>query len=220
MLEHHLESYLTKLKQSNARVTNWLSDGTELTDEFAVFPEISIPEDLHTFWANLNGVSEPQDTTLEYLWLDGQFMFYSIDQSLSDYKITLNLINDDPEFAKYWPIGFLPIGTPGDGSRLLVNCVHGSPTYGSVYELFHGDGISRLTKSLSKYFLMLDQLFDSGTIKVLESGEIEIDFDEYREKGRDMNPGCDRFDDNISIVSPNLNKKPKKRSIFDIFRRT
>jgi hypothetical protein len=219
MLEIYLNSYLAKLEKKGASVADWISDGRALECDFNAFPEVSLPEDLVKFWGVMNGISEPEGTTYEHIWIDGQFVYFSIDQSVNDYRITKELIVKDPKMADYWPIGFVPIGTPGDGSRLLVNCIKDSPTYGAVYELFHGDGVSRLSATLSDYFKMLDELFDCGTISVLESGEVELNFDEYHEKGREMNPRCDGFDDTIQPASMSMDWK-KKTFAFGFFKRS
>jgi hypothetical protein len=129
--------------------------------------------------------------------LDGTFGYFSAQHAVEDYKTSEKLWATEPEFEDYLPRGFLPIGSPGDGSRLLVNCRKDSPTYGGVYELSHGIGLSRHADSLNSYFSTIFELFDKGAIFVDQSGSIDFNEDEANTIAAKRNPDCDAYNDSL-----------------------
>ncbi|MDA7428200.1 hypothetical protein PGB28_07000 [Primorskyibacter aestuariivivens] len=139
-------------------------------------------------------MSVPAGTLLQYTWLDGTFCYLGVEEASLDYEMSSRTREQDHSFENYWPSAFIPIGTPGEGSRLLVNSLEGSATYGSVYELTYVEGVSRISASLSQYFETLNACIANGALTVTEDGEVCIEFDGFRSIGRRMNPGCDYFD--------------------------
>lgn len=158
--------------------------------------DLVIPQSLLDFWAVANGTNLDKEPTCDQIWLDGVFYYYSHTQAYDDYQICLNLWESDENFESYWPKGFLPIGSPGDGSRLLVNCNSQSPTYGHIYELFHGIGVSKHTISLDQYFKTKISVFEMNGLFV-KDGIVELNFDIADKLSANMNPGCDAYDDNL-----------------------
>ena len=139
-----LRMVISRLKQKQAEAADRLCPGRTNAGELlkASFPDLKPPEDLKVMWREMNGVSIEGDPSLESLWLDGQNAFLGEEEAVDDYMMATRLQNDEPEFAQYWPKGFVPIASPGDGSRLLINCVTDSPTFGAVYFLGSRCGIS------------------------------------------------------------------------------
>ncbi|MEJ8562341.1 SMI1/KNR4 family protein [Yoonia sp. GPGPB17] len=196
-----LEDFVSALRSANAIATTWLVPSRQLEPTFHGFAEVSLPDDLIASWSLFNGMTVPPETPLEQTWLDGQFLYLSFDSAGEDYRLAKELWDEDPLFDAYWPNGFVPIGTPGDGSRLLVNCRDGSPTYGAVYELMHAVGVARLSNSLSRYCETLNQALDEGAITVSEHGLVKMEFQKFARIGAQMNPGCDGFDESIPSAS-------------------
>ncbi|MDJ0614997.1 MAG: SMI1/KNR4 family protein, partial [Rhizobiaceae bacterium] len=177
-----------------AQVLSWVRPGTNDFSAFDAVDTVSLPEELRQLWSSFNGMSVPEGTLLQYTWLDGTFSYLGVEEAARDFDSSTELWEQDQDFEDYWPKAFVPIGTPGDGSRLLVNCLAGSPTYGSVYELFHGIGVSRMSASLSQYFMTLNACKANGAVTVTDDGKVSIDFDAFQKIGRRMNPGCDHFE--------------------------
>lgn len=201
MLEQQLIVFLGKVRHAGATTAEWLNPGTNNFAGFDSVDAVTLHPDLQKLWKHFNGITCPDGTHLEYTWLDGQFAYFSVLEALEDYQVSVPLWKQQADFENYWPQGFVPIGTPGDGSRLLVNCRASSPTYGSVYVLMHGDGVSRMATSLTRYFQTLNVGFDENAIVVTEQGEISYDFDAMREIGMRINPGCDGFDSKLPTAS-------------------
>ncbi|MBT8494472.1 MAG: SMI1/KNR4 family protein [Deltaproteobacteria bacterium] len=200
-----LEAYLAALKDQGAVVAGLVNDGAsdEEVAKLEQVPGCTFPADVVAMFRVMNGLARTEDTTYDQLWVDGTFAWFSIDEAIADYQTTEELrANDKPEgFDVYWPTGFFPIGTPGDGSRLLVNCRNGSPTYGAVYELFHGDGLSRHANSLTAYVQTVATALAQRVITVDDDGCLEPDEDAYNRTGRQLNPGCDATDDSLPSAS-------------------
>lgn len=194
VLEQELRAFLDALGSQNPKALSWLRPGT---DDFSAFDEIdtiALPDDLRQLWSIFDGMSVPEGTLMQYTCLDGTFSYLSVEEAAEDFEVSVDLWEKDQEFENYWPKGFVPIGTPGDGSRLLVNCLAGSSTFGSVYELLHGIGVSRMAVSLSQYFKTLNAFLASGALSVANDGEVLVDFDSCQKIGRHMNPGCNHYD--------------------------
>ena len=193
-LEQAIREYLDAISTQNARAPSWVRPGTDDISAFDAVDVVSLPEELRQLWSSFNGMSVPEGTLLQFTWLDGTYEYFSVEEAAQDFEVSVDLWAKDQDFKKYWPIGFVPLGTPGDGSRLLVNCLASSPTYGSVYDLLHGVGVSRISGSLSQYFKTLNACLASSALTVADDGEVSVDIDAYRKIGRQMNPGCDHFD--------------------------
>ncbi len=193
-LEEEIRAFLEVIASQNAQAVSWICPGTNDFSAFDAIDNVSLPEELRQLWSSFNGMSVPEGTLLQYTWLDGTFSYLGVEESARDFGMSIALWEQDQDFEAYWPKAFVPIGTPGDGSRLLVNCLAGSPTFGSVYELFHGIGVSRMSASLSQYFKTLNTCQATGALTVTDDGEVSIDFDAFKRIGRQMNPGCDHFD--------------------------
>jgi hypothetical protein len=188
-------AYLDAIREGGAKVSGWLRPGTpdalSLLNEH--LPELAPPGELAALWACFDGIEGPEEATLADLWLDGAFRFYSVGQAINDYRVCYELWAADPAFEDYWPKGFLPIATPGDGSRLLVNCIKDSATHGSVYELLHGSGVTRSSASIGRYFETAKAWLAGGALKVNEAGQLDIDFAAAGQIARGMNPDCDSW---------------------------
>ncbi|XWN33865.1 MAG: SMI1/KNR4 family protein [Devosia sp.] len=204
MLEQHLEAYLGKIRAAGWRAFVWLNPGTNDFTAFDAFHAVTLHPELRQLWAQFDGMTIPDGTLQHLTLLDGQFTYNSVAEASKDYRGTLEFWEQEPDFRTYWPQGFVPLGTPGDGSRLLVNCRAGSPTYGGVYDLFHGTGVTRMSASLSRYFATLSAGFDEGVITVTPEGDVEIDFDAIRVVGKNMNPGCDAFNEDLPSASETM----------------
>ena len=61
----------------------------------------------------------------------------------------------------------------------------------------HGVGVARLSRSLARYFETLNAAFEAGAIFVTEAGEVDLDFEAFRDLSRHLNPHCDAFDDSL-----------------------
>lgn len=197
-LEQQLDAFLGAVVSKNAVAAKWLSLGTTDFTAIEAFDDVALPKELRQLWSRFNGMTVPESTLLEFTWLDGIFCYLSVADAAIEYQTALELWDQDQDFEAYWPRAFVPIGTPGDGSRLLVNCLDGSPTYGSVYELFHGLGVSRISASLSRYFETLNACLKEGAISFTGEGEVSLDFDAFALIGKQYNPRCDRFDETCS----------------------
>lgn len=193
-LDGELRTFVEAITSQKAQAVNWIRTGTKDLSSFASFDMVTLPAELCELWSMIDGMSVPDDTLMQYTWLDGTFCYFCVEEAAHDYEVSLGLWEQDQYLKDYWPQAFVPIGTPGDGSRLLVNCLASSPTYGSVYELFHGEGISRISESLSQYFKTLNACLANGALTVTHDGEVAVDFDAFYNIGRQMNPGCDHFD--------------------------
>lgn len=193
-----LDHYLSILTDRGAKIVSNIAPGQVLGREFADCAEIDIHPEVIALWARMNGVLDFEGQILDDLWFDGQYFYFSIGESRADYQVTLDLVADDPTIDDYFPRGFVPVGSPGDGSRLLVNCRTGSPTYGAVYDLMHGMGARRLSASLDRYFETLCAFFEHGALSVNEAGQVDIDFEKIDLIGVPMNPGCDGYDTSLT----------------------
>ena len=204
-------SYLDAIRASGAKVAGWLRPGTPdaLSLLNAHIPELAPPGELAQLWACFDGIEGPESATLGELWLDGAFRFFSVAEAISDYHVCYELWAADPSFEDYWPKGFLPLATPGDGSRLLVNCLADSPTYGSVYELLHGSGVSRSAASVGRYFETASAWLSGGALKVNEAGQLDIDFAAAGEIARTMNPDCDSWGSAVAQTETTRDSTPR-----------
>ncbi len=164
--------------------------------QFGAPEGVKLPDDLLAFWRVYDGCAAG-DRVLEQEWMDGVFMYFSATDARADYDICLPLWADDPDFLAYWPPRFVPVATPGDGSRLLVNCDAASPTYGAVYDLFHGVGVSKCAASLAQHFGTRNALFDAGIISVTPEGLVSFDFEADTSLAQKMNPGCNHWDTSL-----------------------
>lgn len=192
-----LRTVIKRLKHRDAeaarRVLPGRNDGGEKLAR--AFPKLKPPEDLMTLWQVMDGVDLVGDPSLEALWLDGVNAFLSEDEAIDDYITAQRLQADEPDFAEYWPEGFVPVASPGEGSRLLVNCVKDSPTHGALYTLDHGVGLSRMSRSLGQYFETILDWLDTGALNVDAHGFVKLDLEAASRIAATMNPGCDAWDD-------------------------
>jgi len=191
-------AYVDALRQRNARSVTFLRPGSPYAGAGVreAFPDLTLPHDVFTLWASFDGVAPTGETPLGDIWLDGVFYFHSEEEAVADYRIALSMQNE-ADFASYWPAGFFPVATPGDGSRLLVNGIAGSPTQGAVYELIHGDGLYRRASSLARYFETALAWLERGATRVTFNGQVEPDFARAKTIARELNPGCDGWDDSL-----------------------
>lgn len=191
-------TYVDALRRQNAKAATFLQPGNPNAGAAlrAAFPDLDVPEDVLALWRAFNGIAPSGDTPLGDLWLDGVFYFYSENEAIDDYRVSVDLQSQEG-FGEYWPLGFVAVGTPGDGSRLLVNCIPGSPTHGSVYELLHGDGLYRRAESLSRYFETVLVWLERGATRVTFNGQVEPDFARAKTIARELNPSCDGWDDTL-----------------------
>lgn len=201
MLDVALNTYLDNIIGSGATLTEWLNQGSADFTAFDANQDITLHPDLKALWQRFNGMTLPDGSLLQQTWLDGQFSYFSINAAAADYQASLPLWEDDPHFEEYWPKGFVPLGTPGDGSRLLVNCRANSPTYGAVYDLIHGIGVSRMSDSLVRYFETLNACLTADVIKVTAEGDVDVDLEAMKRIGKPMNSGCDAFDDTLEAAA-------------------
>ena len=195
--ERAVRTLVKRLKEKGAEAAMRLLPGRKDGGEklARAFPKLKIPQDVHTLWQTMDGVSLDGDPALDALWLDGMNAFLSEEEAIDDYIMAARLQSDEPDFEQYWPEGFLPVASPGEGSRLLVNCVKDSPTHGALYMLDHGVGLSRMTASLGQYFeTMLDWL-DTGAISVDREGVVRLNMAAAARVASTMNPDCDAWDD-------------------------
>ena len=191
------QTYINLLKNEGATVLGFLNPSTQSVDlsKFNAL-DLVVPQSLLDFWAIADGTNTDKKSTCDRIWLDGVFYYYSNTQAYEDYLRCLGLWENDETFESYWPKGFLPIATPGDGSRLLVNCRSQSPTRGHIYELFHGVGLSKHASSLSQYFKTKIAVFEANHLFV-KDGIVELDFDLADILSKHMNPGCDAYDNTL-----------------------
>lgn len=191
-------AYVDALRRLNARAVTFLKPGNANAGQAvrAAYPDLALPADVEALWRAFNGVTPSGDTPLGDIWLDGMFHFLSEAEAIDDYREALALQGEEG-FSEYWPRGFFPVATPGEGSRLLVNCIADSPTRGAVYELTHGVGVCRVATSLTRQFEITLVCLERGAIQVTLSGQIEPDFSRVREIARELDPGCDGTDDTL-----------------------
>lgn len=191
-----IADHLNALRELGARPTTFLNAGAVKPGVTTAerYPELSLPADVLELWRQFDGVKHIDGTTLEQLWLDGSFYFLSEAEAANDYAVCFDLWEFDETFEDYWPKGFYPIATPGDGSRLLINCNLNAPTFGAVYELFHGDGVSKSANSLSDYFLTASAWLAEGATWLDERKCVDRDFEKSSIIARRLNPGCDSWD--------------------------
>ncbi len=165
-------------------------------DAHAVFADVEgvrLHEDVIALWQTFNGTVQ-NDAPLGKLWLDGTFFYLGAEDSREDYRISEPMWLEDPTFAEYMPPRFIAVGSPGDGSRLMVNCDTASPTYGAVYELFHGIGVRKRSMSLARHFETLIAQLDTGALTCTQDGEMNMDFEAEKIMGQKLNPGCNHWD--------------------------
>lgn len=185
-----LKVYLKKLKDADAETLNFYSIKSGVI-EVQPFIDLNLvlPKDLQDFWSVVKGVENETNTTVEKTWLDGTFTYFSAEESLIDYNVWQDVCEQNLEMKDwYMPSGFLPIGSPGEGSRILVNCRKSSPTHGHVYELFHGIGLTKLSENLSQYFRTLILAFNHGLS--VKDGYVNVDESQFNKIAAMMNPGC------------------------------
>ena len=124
--------------------------------------------------------------------------FLGEEEAVDDYMMATRLQNRmNPNFAQYWPKGFVPVASPGDGSRLLVNCVQGFANAFGARLLPGPRGGSSLVwrASMGQYFeTMLDWL-DTGAISVDREGVVRLNMAAAARVASTMNPDCDAWDD-------------------------
>ena len=193
-----LQNYLTNLREQKAGVVDHLQAGATATD-LEVLDRLSnceIPEAVKSMWHVFNGTSRPEGVTSGELWLDGNFIFFSVGEAVQDYGLSQKLWEEDPDFENYLPKGFLPIATPGEGSRLLVNCRPSSPTHGGIYELLHGHGIVKHSASLSDYFKTLLAALKQGGL-VIKEARVKFVEGVFDGIAKQMNPHCDAFNTDL-----------------------
>lgn len=198
-----VEKYLDDLKRRGAEAVRFLNNGSQHAGEKLALahPELSVPPDLLTMWRVFDGLSYDQPSKCDQVWLEGAFYVLSEQEAVDDYAACLSLWADDPEFKDYWPNGFFPFAKPGDGSRLLVNCVPESSTHGAVYELFHGVGVSKSANSISDYFVTALAWLKEGATRLDDRSYVERDFEASRLIAARLNPDCDRWDDSLPPAS-------------------
>lgn len=191
-------AYIAALRSLNAKCVGYLRPGNlgAGTATHAAFPDLAIPDDVVEIWRAFDGVAPPGDALLGDVWLDGVYYFFSEEEAIEEYRVALSLQQQDG-FPDYWPLGFFPIASPGDGSRLVVNCIIGSPTYGHVYELLHSDGLRRYASSVPQYFETVLSWLDEGALKVNFNRQVDPDLERARLIARDLNPGCDGWDETL-----------------------
>lgn len=189
-----IDAYIAELKKRGAKSASLLRPGAPnaLAKLKKELPKLSPPAALGELWATFDG-SAGENELLDDLWLDGTFFFLSVEEAIEDYRICEDIRAGDPDFEDYWPTGYLPIGTPGDGSRLLVDCAAGSATHGSVFELFHGIGVARSAASIEDYFKTARAWLDAGVLKVMPDKKLDIDHERASEIARGMNPDCENW---------------------------
>lgn len=194
-----IAAYLDELKRRGAAPLRVLRPGAPDAGRrmAAAFPELSAPADLLALWRLFDGLSYHQPSTSEQAWLEGAFYTLSEAQAVTDYEVCSPLWRDDPKFEEYWPKGLFPFATPGDGSRLLVNCIAASPTHGAVYELFHGIGVSKCAPSISQYFATASAWLEQGGVHLDARACVVRDFEKASNIAARLNPGCDAWDDTL-----------------------
>lgn len=192
-------AYMRALREVKAQCVACLRDGNPNAgaEARAAFPDLTFPEDIIALWRTFDGVAPPRNAQLGDVWFDGMFYLTSEAEAVEDYRVALSA-QEQAGFGDYWPVGFFPIGTPGDGSRLLVNCIPGSPTHGALYELIEAEGLVRYASSLTRYFETLLACLDEGALRVNFHGQVDPDFERMREIAHEMNPGCDAWDDDMT----------------------
>ena len=185
-----LEAYIKKLRDNGAVVLDtYIIENNRIDPNKFGQLNLTIPQDLIDFWQVIKGVEPDLQTTVERTWFDGTFTYFSDQESLVDYQAWREACKKNPQMNDwYMPEGFLPIGSPGDGSRILMNCRDKSPTFGQLYELFHGIGLSKLSESLVQYFRTLLLAFGDGLSIV--DGVVEIHEKKFKKLAAMMNPGC------------------------------
>lgn len=189
-----IAAYVAELQKRRAKAATLLRPGmpNALARLKKELPILAPPADLGELWAVFDGAAGDNEL-LDDLWLDGTFYIFSLAEAVEDYRICDDIRAGDPDFEDYWPTGYLPIATPGDGSRLLVDCVAGSPTHGSVFELFHGIGIARSAASIEAYFRTAHAWLEKGVLKVMPDGKLDIDHERASDIARGMNPDCENW---------------------------
>lgn len=191
-----IDAYVAELRKKGAKSASLLRPG--MPDALAKLkkqlPALSPPAGLGELWKTFDG-ADGDNELLDDLWLDGTFYFFSLKEAVEDYRICDDIRANDPDFEDYWPTGYLPIATPGDGSRLLVDCVAGSETHGSVFELFHGIGIARSAASIENYFRTARAWLDEGVMTVTADGKLDIDHERASDIAQRLNPDCENWAD-------------------------
>lgn len=191
--------YINRIRVLRARPGELLNSGAVAPGAIvsARHPEISVPADMLELWRVFDGMTHVEGVTLDDLWLEGAFYFFSEQEALDDYAVCFPLWESETTFREYWPMGFFPVATPGDGSRLLVNCIPGSPTHGAVYELFHGVGVSKSSVSIAQYFLTAAAWLAEGATWLDRQKRIDRNFENSTAIAARLNPNCDSWDDSL-----------------------
>jgi len=129
-------------------------------------PNVSLGEELRTWFQLVNGASDELAWGMEPM---------SLDDSVEHHEMA-------GEYPDYWPSGFLPILMDGGGSYVVVNCVSGSPTYGAVYDMTEGVGCTRISDSLSAFIAASTQEAAQGLRKYSGDFSTTIDAREYLDR--------------------------------------
>ena len=198
MLDDFIAAYLGKLRRADAAVVGLLRPGTGDVSAFDRFDAVRLPPEVLRMWAVFDGTRTPADVTPGKTWIDGEFCLLGVKDACEAYGISCDLRQSQADFHTYLPAGFVPIGTPGEGSFLMLNARPGSPTYGAVYELFKGVGLTRASDTLTCHFETLNAAFDAGALWVGSEGYVDVDLERMSGIGRRINPGCDRYDDGLT----------------------
>ncbi|MAN44907.1 MAG: SMI1/KNR4 family protein [Alphaproteobacteria bacterium] len=184
-----ISAYIESLSKAGAGVVAYLREGSSAPGETfeTKVKGLMLPDEVKWLWRTFDGMNS-EDTTLDQLWLEGCFYFFSEAEALDDFMITQRLWEEDEAFKDYWPQGFFPIATPGDGSRMLVDCSPQSETFGAVFELLHGVGVSALAPSLFDYFTLARKWLEENAIWIDEDGNVDRDFDRSDDIQQQMFP--------------------------------
>jgi hypothetical protein len=207
-------TFLDRVRSMGAVAANYVRPPYE-GDVRAIFADIEgvhLPDDLVALWQTFDGCEQHQ-ATLGEQWLDGVFVYLGAEAAREDYAISEPMWAEDPSFADYMPQRFIAVATPGDGSRLMVNCDAASPTHGAVYELFHGVGLSKRSFSLARHFETLNAMLNEGSLTCDAGGMMQMDFDAARPVGKAMNPGCNHWDNTLPTCYDAPDWRPKDYSI-------
>lgn len=122
--------------------------------------KVDLPEDLITWFQTIDGYDfmkahKYDDDPQEIAW---GMAAMSIKEVVSAAKNAgFNGENDT-----YWPFGFVPILFNYGADYVVVNCVRQSPTYGAVYDLTEGIGVSLLAHDLSHFITCSKDELTSG----------------------------------------------------------
>ena len=120
------------------------------------------------------------------MWLNGFLDFLSVERAVESYQLTVNFHKSD-DWQDYWPLGFFPIVQSASDS-IVVNCIKGSPTYGWVYDMGWGYGVTSYSDCIERYFDTLCAFVREGAIFLDADGVLDFDVDKEFEIHERMNP--------------------------------